>query len=112
MRVMNIHHRKICVNADLNGLGNDYGKKRILCTWWDLEGVVHYELLKSSETVNSARYQQQIVNLSHTLIVKRPQWVMLPTLPPDNATPNTSKLVNKYVKRLCLEVLYYITSIH
>ncbi|GBL78199.1 hypothetical protein AVEN_42768-1 [Araneus ventricosus] len=62
-------------------------------------GVVYHELLKSSETINSARYQQQIVSLSHTLIVKRPQWVIRPILPHDNATPHTSKLVNK---RLCL----------
>ncbi|GBL84499.1 hypothetical protein AVEN_117243-1 [Araneus ventricosus] len=25
----NMHHRRACVNAGLNGLGNSYGKKRI-----------------------------------------------------------------------------------
>ncbi|GBM46478.1 hypothetical protein AVEN_78874-1 [Araneus ventricosus] len=58
MHVVDIHHLKTPVNADLNGLGSGYGKKRILCIWWDLEGVMYHELLKSSETVNSARCQK------------------------------------------------------
>ncbi|GBL94735.1 hypothetical protein AVEN_244722-1 [Araneus ventricosus] len=97
-----MHHRKSRVASDLDGLGNDYGNKRILCIWWDLEDVVYHELLKSSETVNSAWYQQQFVNVNHILIIKRQKWVILPILPPDNSTPHTSKLVNKHVKRLCV----------
>ncbi|GBL72260.1 hypothetical protein AVEN_115224-1 [Araneus ventricosus] len=65
-------------------------KKRVLYIWWSLEGVVYYELLKSSEIVNSAHYEQQIVNLSHTQIVKRPQWVIRPIFPPKNPDSNFS----------------------
>nr|KAF6319700.1 hypothetical protein mMyoMyo1_008439 [Myotis myotis] len=49
---------------------NCSGKKTMLCVWWDQEGVVYYELLKPGETVNTDRYQQQIINLNHTLMVK------------------------------------------
>ncbi|GBM91678.1 hypothetical protein AVEN_122284-1 [Araneus ventricosus] len=54
--MVNIHHRKTRVNADLNGLGNDYGKKTMLTIWWDREDAVYHELQKSSETAiaNSA----------------------------------------------------------
>ncbi|GBM59072.1 hypothetical protein AVEN_117512-1 [Araneus ventricosus] len=89
MRVVNMQHRKTRVNADLNGLGNSDGKKRILCIWRDLEGAVYHEILKSNEIINNARYQQHIANLSHTLIVKRPQWLIRPILPPYNATPHS-----------------------
>ena len=36
---------------------NRFGKKTMLCVWWDQKGVVYYELLKPGETVNSKRYQ-------------------------------------------------------
>nr|KAF6355205.1 hypothetical protein mMyoMyo1_011395 [Myotis myotis] len=49
---------------------NHFGKKTMLCVWWDQEGVVYYELLKPGETINTDRYLQQIINLNHTLIAK------------------------------------------
>lgn len=51
-----------------------FGKKRMLCVWWDQKGVVYHELLKPGETVNTDRYRQQIINLNHSLIEKRPEW--------------------------------------
>ncbi|GBM47042.1 hypothetical protein AVEN_68363-1 [Araneus ventricosus] len=65
--------------------------------------MVHHELPKSCETINGARYQQQIVILSHTLIVKQPQWgssrdkvILLP----DNASPRASKPLKYTLKDL------------
>ena len=29
-----------------------FGKKAMLCVWWDQKGVVYHELLKPGETVN------------------------------------------------------------
>ncbi|GBM21379.1 hypothetical protein AVEN_264816-1 [Araneus ventricosus] len=49
----------------------------MLCIWWDQEGAVYHQLLKCCETVNIARYQQQIVNFNHSLIVKRLHGVSL-----------------------------------
>ncbi|GBM69726.1 hypothetical protein AVEN_13913-1 [Araneus ventricosus] len=88
--------RETRVNTGLNGLGNGYMERRELCILLDQEDMVHHELLKSSEIFNNARYQRQIVNLNHALIVKRPQWASrhdnVISLP-DNASPN------KHVKR-------------
>nr|KAF6378955.1 hypothetical protein mMyoMyo1_009828 [Myotis myotis] len=52
---------------------NRFGKKTMLCVWWDQKGVVYDELLKPGETVNTDRYRQQIINLNHALIIKRPE---------------------------------------
>ena len=35
---------------------NRFGRKTMLCVWWDQEGVIYYELLKPGETVNAHRY--------------------------------------------------------
>jgi len=53
---------------------NRFGRKTMLCVWWDHRGVVYYELLKPGETVNGERYQQQLINLNYALIEKRPDW--------------------------------------
>jgi len=42
---------------------NRFGRKTMLCVWWDQEGVIYYELLKPSETVNAHRYHQQLIKL-------------------------------------------------
>jgi len=36
---------------------NRFGRKTMLCFWWDQEGVI-YELLKPGESVNAHRYHQ------------------------------------------------------
>ena len=40
---------------------------------WDLKDVVHNELLKPGKTVNFALYRQQLVDLNHALLEKRPE---------------------------------------
>ena len=52
---------------------NRYGKKTILCVWWDQKGVIYYELLIPGETVTAERYQQQLLNLSEALRERRPE---------------------------------------
>ena len=51
---------------------NPFGKKIMLCVWWDQSSIVYYKLLESGKTVNAERYHQQIINLNHALIEKRP----------------------------------------
>ena len=41
---------------------------------WDQKGVIYYELLKPSETVNTNRYQQQMIDLHRALQEKRPDY--------------------------------------
>ena len=51
----------------------EFGRKTMLCVWWDQKGMVYYELLKPGETVNIKRYQQQLIDLNHSLLKKRPE---------------------------------------
>lgn len=53
---------------------NRFGRKTMLCVWWDQKDVVYYELLKLGETVNTKRYQQQLINLNRSLLKKRPEY--------------------------------------
>jgi len=39
---------------------NIHGSKVLLCIWWDMKGIVHYELLKPNETITAERYKQPI----------------------------------------------------
>jgi len=37
-----------------------------------MKGVMYYELLKPSQIITAERYQQQLINLNHTLNRKYP----------------------------------------
>ena len=45
--------------STLTARPNRFGKKTMLCVWWDQEGVVYYELLKPGETVNTDHYDNK-----------------------------------------------------
>ena len=51
---------------------NRFGKKTMLCVWWDQQGIIYFELLKPGETVNTDRYHQQLIKL-HRAIRKKGQ---------------------------------------
>lgn len=50
---------------------NIHANKTMLCIWWDMEGVVYYELLKPNETITAERYAQQLENLYKNLMKNR-----------------------------------------
>ena len=52
----------------------DRGKPSKKCVWWDQKGVIYYELLKPGGTVNTNRYQQQMIDLNRELQEKRPDY--------------------------------------
>ena len=65
--------------------------------------MMYYDLLKRSETVNSDRYQNQIVELKKCLIAKRPEWANRhgkTILLHDNVPVHTSKGVKSILKDL------------
>jgi hypothetical protein len=39
----------------------------MLCIWWDMEGIVHYELLEEKVTVTAERYCQQLRRLEEAI---------------------------------------------
>jgi len=47
-------------------------KKVMLCVWWDMKGIIYYELLESHQTVTAERYRQQLQRVAEALQQKRP----------------------------------------
>ena len=52
----------------------DRGKPPKKCVWCDQKDVIYYELRKPGETVNTNRYQQQMIDLNRALQEKRPDY--------------------------------------
>ena len=87
---------------------NIHGKKLMLCIWWDLLGVIYYELLQPNETITGERYQQQLMQLSRALKVKRPQYAKRHDkviFQHDNARPHVAKVVKETLEALQWDVL-------
>ncbi|GFV52662.1 mariner Mos1 transposase [Trichonephila clavipes] len=53
---------------------NRFGRKTMLCIFWDQEGPIYYDLLKPGEIVNIDRYKQELLNLIYTILEKREQY--------------------------------------
>ena len=80
----------------------------MLCVWWNQKGVIYYELLKPGETVNTERYQQQMINLNQALCEKRPEYQKRQhevILLHDNAPSHTAKLVKETIEAFGWEIL-------
>ena len=94
--------------STLTARSNRFGKKTMLCVWWDQKGIVYYELLKTGETVNGHRYRQQLINLNHALLEKRPEWDTRHErviLQHDNASCHRTSIVQDTIKTLKLDLL-------
>ncbi|UYV62360.1 hypothetical protein LAZ67_2000267 [Cordylochernes scorpioides] len=79
---------------------NRFGKKAMLCIWWDQTGVVYFELLKPGKMVNTSRYEQQMRSLREALNEKRPEWREKHNnliLQHDNAPAHNATLKEKYL---------------
>jgi [histone H3]-lysine36 N-dimethyltransferase SETMAR len=81
--------------------------KRMLCIWWDVNGPIHYELLKPKETINSDIYCLQLDRLNEILKKKRPSLVNRKQmiLQHDNARPHTSSVTRQKIAELGWEIL-------
>ena len=55
---------------------NILGAKVMLCIWWDQKGVLYYELLKPSETINRERYRTQLIRFKRAIAKKRPEYTI------------------------------------
>ncbi|UYV61859.1 SETMAR [Cordylochernes scorpioides] len=86
---------------------NRFGKKAMLCIWWDQTGVVYFELLKPGKMVNTSRYEQQMHSLREALNEKRPEWREKHNnliLQNDNAPAHNATVVKNTIKDLGWEL--------
>ncbi|GFY35602.1 mariner Mos1 transposase [Trichonephila clavipes] len=89
---------------------NRFGRKTILCIFWDREGPIYYELLKPGETINTDRYKQQLLNLNDAILEKREQKRQHKVIfLDDNAPSHRAKPTKVIVKELGWEPLAYAT---
>ncbi|XP_043258954.1 histone-lysine N-methyltransferase SETMAR-like [Colletes gigas] len=86
---------------------NIHGKKILLCVWWDCQGIIHHELLKSNLTITADRYVQQLQRVQEKLNEKRPVLVNRKDviLLHDNARPHTARVTQEKILELGWSVL-------
>lgn len=87
---------------------NIHGSKVMLCIWWDMKGVVYYELLHPNETITGARYRTQLMRLKKALAQKRPEWKERHDkiiLQHDNARPHVAVPVKNYLEGVNWDIL-------
>jgi len=81
-----------------------FPKKVLLCVWWDMCGIVHFEL--ENRTITSKIYCEQLERLSQAISVKRP-WLLERGVifHHDNARPHTSRITKQKIRDLKWELL-------
>ena len=45
--------------------------KVMLCVWWDCKGIIYFEFLPASQTIDSYKYCHQLTNLNREIKQKR-----------------------------------------
>ena len=82
-------------------------KKIMLCVWWDMKGVIYFELLNTHETINANVYSQQLQRLNEVLLQKRPVLANQKgvILLHDNSRPHVAQLTQQKIEQLGWEVL-------
>ena len=73
----------------------------MLCIWCDQKGVLYYELLKPSETINGERYRTQLICLKRAIAEKRTEYVTRHEaiiFHHDNARPHVAIPVKNYLE--------------
>lgn len=75
-------------------------KKQMLCVWWSMRGIVHWELLEPGTSVNAKKYRQQLKSVETALKALRAlgrenrKTVFLH----DNAPPHRAKKTCRLIK--------------
>ncbi|GFX27995.1 histone-lysine N-methyltransferase SETMAR [Trichonephila clavipes] len=82
-------------------------RKVLLCIWWNLKGIIYYELLPYGQTLNSDLYCQQ---LGHLKLVIDQKWSDLANrrgvvIHLDNGRPHTSVVTHQKLWELGWKVL-------
>jgi histone-lysine N-methyltransferase SETMAR len=104
----NTSNRSQWVDSDQVPVGvpkpHRFVKKAMLCVWWNTRGIVHFEVLESGQTVNSALYCQQLDRVRRGLNDKH-VYPGTTRLLHDNARPHVSMATQNKIEELGWEVL-------
>lgn len=77
-------------------------RKVMLSVWWNVDGIIHFELLPKNSTITAAFYAQQLVRVHEALVHKHPALVTRKGIVflHDNARPHVAKLSRDKIKEL------------
>lgn len=79
-------------------------RKVMLSVWWNVHGVIHYELLPAGATITAISYCDQLQRVQHALQRARPQQEKVYFLH-DNARPHSAKMTRQKIIELGWEQL-------
>lgn len=84
-----------------------HSPKIMLCVWWNITGIVHYEFLNHGQTVTSALYVEQLERVQHMLLQKQPALINRKKVVflHDNAKPHIAKFTREKISALNWEIL-------
>jgi histone-lysine N-methyltransferase SETMAR len=79
-----------------------FEKKVLLCVWWNYEGLIYYELVPDSRTINAEVYSQQLEKMHLVLLEKYPTLVKRKRvlLQQVYARPHTAKNILQNIEEL------------
>ena len=82
-------------------------KKVMLCVWWDIHGIVYFELLNEGQTIDSELYCQQLDRLCMAVKKNRPSLFNRKgvVFHQDNAKPHTSRITRNKLNEIGWEIL-------
>lgn len=82
-------------------------RKVLLSVWWDVRGVVFFELLRPGETINSAKYCEQLTKLDEALRNSRSRLANRGDVVfhHDNARPHTARETTRKLTELGWEIM-------
>ncbi|EYC00226.1 hypothetical protein Y032_0117g680 [Ancylostoma ceylanicum] len=82
-------------------------KKTMLTVWWNSAGILHYEFLKTGETIDADNYCRQLDKMHENLARASPAVVNRkgPILLHDNARPHVSQKTSQKLSDLGCEIL-------
>ena len=81
-----------------------HAKKLMISVWWDIYGVVYWDMLPPNSTVTAEVYCAQLDNLKEKLISTRPQHDKIYFLH-DNARPHIAKSTHQKLLNFSWEIL-------
>lgn len=79
-------------------------KQVMLSVWWDVQGIIHFELLPDNTSITAAYYCNQLERLSQKISLLRPQHGKVFFLH-DNARPHVAKTTRLKLLQLGWEIM-------
>jgi [histone H3]-lysine36 N-dimethyltransferase SETMAR len=80
-------------------------KKIMLCVWWNVDGIVYWELLPHGSTINAEVYIAQLRKVDSAIKEKYPNLKHTIIFQHDNARPHVAQATKNTIEELGWEVL-------